>query len=570
MLSVERLRKSFGTRTLFHQVSFRLPKGTRTALVGENGVGKSTLLKMIAGMEMPDRGVITVGKGMLVGYLPQETRAEGKESAREFLLRAVGINALEEKMKVLEGRLDQSEVLEKYETLQEQFERLGGYAFLDRAKGVLDGLALGKLDLHRQLSTFSGGEKRKLALAAVLLSGVDLLLLDEPTNNLDLLALLWLEAYLVRSQATVLVASHDRTFLDHVVTRVLAVDSVKHKVELYHGNWSVYSETTAHRFRRAKELYLAEVRERERVVASAEEKLRWAQETKGKISRDRDKLAANFKKERAIKKFTGSAKALEGRLVRLKKYEKPFERPPLEFKLISDLSTAPPAILASRLSVGYEKKHPVLRSVSLNLPFGARAAFLGENGAGKSTLLKTLQGILLPLSGNIRLGKGAIFGDLLQEGEQLDGSLSAFQYFEKRFHLTDQEKILLLLSRFGFVPEEALVKIARLSPGERIRLTLATLVYQGANILLLDEPTNHLDLEAIQALEDALRAYTGTLLLVTHDRSFLASVPLDHFFLIKTGKVVSLASSEEYESGLQQEAKRRFKRLEERFGRVPR
>lgn len=565
MLAVKRLRKSFGTRRLLHEVSFTLPAGMRMAMVGENGTGKSTLLKIIAGLEPADRGFVTITKGKLVGYLPQETKVEGEESALEFLYRSSGVTTFEQEMKALEPEIADPEKLALYEKAQENFERLGGYAFLDRAKGVLDGLALVSLDLSRPLDTFSGGEKRKLALAAVLLSGVDLLLLDEPTNNLDLVALLWLEAYLVRSGATVLVASHDRAFLDHVVTRVLAIDPMKHSAQIYNGNWSVYAETKAHLFRRAKELYGAEQRERDRVVTSAAEKIHWAEETKKKRGPDRDKLASNYKKERAIKKFTGSAKALEGRLDRLNEHEKPFERPPLEFALTADTKIAPPAVTLTRVAVGYGKQR-VVSGVALRLPFGSRVALLGENGAGKSTLLKTITGHLEPIVGNVRLGKGVIFGDLMQEGENLPLDLTPIAYFAKRYRVFERERVLLMLSQFGFVPDEADVKIGRLSPGERVRLVLASLVHQGANVLTLDEPTNHLDLEAIEALEDALTAYAGTLIIVTHDRTFLTHVKLDSAYLIADGKLEPIADYAAYALRLEREAKRRLKRLEERLG----
>lgn len=565
MLAVKRLRKSFGTRRLLHEVSFTLPAGMRMAMVGENGTGKSTLLKIIAGLEPADRGFVTITKGKLVGYLPQETKVEGEESALEFLYRSSGVTTFEQEMKALEPEIADPEKLALYEKAQENFERLGGYAFLDRAKGILDGLALVSLDLSRPLDTFSGGEKRKLALAAVLLSGVDLLLLDEPTNNLDLVALLWLEAYLVRSGATVLVASHDRAFLDHVVTRVLAIDPMKHSAQIYNGNWSVYAETKAHLFRRAKELYGAEQRERDRVVTSAAEKIHWAEETKKKRGPDRDKLASNYKKERAIKKFTGSAKALEGRLDRLNEHEKPFERPPLEFALTADTKIAPPAVTLTRVAVGYGKQR-VVSGVALRLPFGSRVALLGENGAGKSTLLKTITGHLEPIVGNVRLGKGVIFGDLMQEGENLPLDLTPIAYFAKRYRVFERERVLLMLSQFGFVPDEADVKIGRLSPGERVRLVLASLVHQGANVLTLDEPTNHLDLEAIEALEDALTAYAGTLIIVTHDRTFLTHVKLDSAYLIADGKLEPIADYAAYALRLEREAKRRLKRLEERLG----
>ncbi|MFZ1654746.1 MAG: ABC-F family ATP-binding cassette domain-containing protein [Candidatus Moraniibacteriota bacterium] len=568
MLSVKRIRKSFGTRRLLHEVSFNLTRGQRMALVGENGTGKSTLLKIIAGIESADKGHVVLAKGVLVGYLAQETIATGDETALEFLYQATGISALETEMAELEPEIDQPACLAQYEALRERFERLGGYAFLDRAKGILDGLALDSLDLHRSLDTFSGGEKRKLALAAVLLSGVDLLLLDEPTNNLDLVALLWLEAYLVRSGATILVASHDRTFLDHVVSRVLAIDPVKHGVVLYNGNWSVYAETKAHALRRAKELYGAQERERERVVASAAEKIHWADVTKKKRGPDRDKLAANYKKERAIKKFTGSAKALEGRLGRLSDHEKPFERPPLEFALVPGVKTAPPAISLTRVTIGYDKKQPIARGLTLRLPFRSRTALLGANGSGKTTLIKTIMGLIPPLVGTVRVGKGAVFGDLLQEGENLPLTETAIVYFAKRFRLFERSEVLLLLSRFGFVPDDADVKIGALSPGERVRLVLASLVYRGANILILDEPTNHLDLEAIEALEDALTVFPGTVLLITHDRTFLAHVPLDQSYILIDGTLESIPDYAAYAKRLEREAKRRLKRLEERLGKV--
>lgn len=566
MLSVKRIRKSFGTRRLLHEVSFNLNAGQRMALVGENGTGKSTLLKIIAGLEPSDKGMVMIAKGRLVGYLPQETIAEGSETALQFLHDATGIGRVEREMKSLEPFLDQPDRLAEYEALTDRFERLGGYAFLDRAKGILDGLALVSLDLNRPLDTFSGGEKRKLALAAVLLSGVDLLLLDEPTNNLDLVALLWLEAYLVRSGATLLVASHDRTFLDHVVLRVLAIDPVKHGVMLYNGNWSVYAETKAHALRRAKELYSAEQRERERVVTSAAEKIHWAEETKKKVAPDKDKFASNYKKERAIKKFTGSAKALEGRLERLNEHEKPFERPPLEFELEPGAKTAPPAITLTRARIGYDKKHPVASGITLRFPFRSRTVLLGANGSGKSTLIKTIMGLIPPLSGTVRVGKGAVFGDLMQEGENLPLEETAITYFAKRFRLYERSDVLLLLSHFGFVPDEATVKISRLSPGERVRLVIASLVHAKANILILDEPTNHLDLEAIEALEEALAAYPGTVLLVTHDRAFLSHLAFDQAYLLADGKLESIPDYAAYAKRLGREAERRLKRLEERLG----
>jgi ATPase subunit of ABC transporter with duplicated ATPase domains len=567
MLVVRKIRKSFGTKQLFQQASFALARGQRVALVGPNGAGKSTLLKMIAGLESLEKGEIDIGERTLVGYLAQESLAEGDETALAYLRRLAGVTTLEAEMAALEPKLDQSEVLEAYERLENDYRRLGGYQFLDKAKGVLDGLALSGVGLDRPVRMLSGGEKRKLSLAAVLLRGVDLLLLDEPTNNLDLPALLWLERYLRALPVALLVASHDRTFLDRVAEKVLEIDTVKHALVLYSGNWSVYAETKAHAFRRAKELYRAQEEERVRVAASAEEKMRWVERTKDRPLRDGDKFAANFKKERAIRKFTTSAKALEGRLKRLDKYEKPFERIPLTFTFPAAGKTTPPTLALERAVLGYRKGTPLTRPSSLRIPFGRRVALLGTNGAGKSTLLKTLSKKMKPLAGKVLVSRSVLFGDLMQEHENIPAHMTPIQYFSAALSCHDAERARFLLARFGFSPDAATERINRLSPGERVRFIMATLVERGANVLLLDEPTNHLDLEAIEALEEALAVYPGTFLLVSHDRAFLAHVPIDDFYVLESGKLVRLPDFREYAARLERSAARRLKRLSEKVGR---
>lgn len=560
MLTVTKLRKSFGSKRLFWNAGFSVGRHQRIALIGPNGSGKSTLLKMLAGLEPMDRGEIQLVKNTLVGYLPQETMAHGRVTTLAFLRQAAGLGELERNMRLLESQLADESTLLQYEALQETYQKLGGYAFLDRAASVLSGLALPTNLLDRSLISLSGGEKRKVALAGVILRGVDLLLLDEPTNNLDLPALLWLEIYLKQFKGSFIVASHDRAFLDRVVEKVLDIDTEKHMLHMQKGNWSTVAAVRAHALRRAKEHYRAQEAEKERLAESATEKMEWVDRTRNKRAPDRDKFASNYKKERAIKKFTGASQALEHRRKRLTQYEKPFERVPLEFTLNKEAKLRPPTVTLTKVTLGYERANPVAKQVSLRIPYGQRVLLLGLNGSGKSTLLKTITGEIEPLVGKVTRGKSVIFGDVMQEHQTLPLSLTPLQYFAKTLHVFDEQVVLLLLARFQFSPEVAREKIEFLSPGERVRFLLATLAARGANVILLDEPTNHLDVEAIEALEEALAEYRGTLLVVTHDEAFLSHLTVDECYLLEQGKLLSIPGFAAYQERAHRLAQQKLRR----------
>ena len=550
MLTLRDVRKRYGTERVLEKVSFSVGEGQKVALVGLNGSGKSTLLKIIAGLETPDRGTVVMPNRLLIGYLPQEAVAESAVTLMSYLRQMAGLETLEKEMARLEPRLDQGEVMTAYEALQSEYERLGGYDFARQSNHILEGLMLKHIASDRLVSELSGGEKRKVALAGVLLRGVDLLLLDEPTNNLDLPALLWLERYLNRSRATVIIASHDRRFLDNVVKKVLEIDWYRRDVTMYTGGWSAFAEMKAHSIRKHKEQYRAQEEERGRLLLSIGQKMDWVERVKGKRAPDHDKLSSNFKKERATKKFTMSAKALEERQKRLKKIERPSVRDPLIITFDESLEKAEQgSIVLKKLRFGYPDGFQgglaspetfVGGPINLTIPFGSRIAILGNNGVGKSTLLKTISGELAPLFGERICGKQLMFGYLMQEHENVSRATTPIELFKRRLDIFDRDIIALHLSEFQFSPTVLDDKIASFSPGERVRLILALLSALSANVLILDEPTNHLDLEAIEALEEALETYTGTIILVTHDRRFLERMRLTERYLLADGVLTSI------------------------------
>lgn len=572
MLTLRNIRKTYGLHRILEKVSFSLGEGQKVALVGQNGVGKSTILKIAAGLETFERGERIIPNRCLVGYLPQEVEALSDETLLEYLRRMAGLAELEKDMHRLEKNLDEEAILEQFELVQHDYERLGGYDFERRAKSVLEGLFLSHVGLNRSISELSGGERRKAALAGVLLRGVDILLLDEPTNNLDLPALLWLENYLRRSKATCLIASHDRRFLDHVVKKVVEIDWFSRGAIMYTGGWSEFAEMKAHAFRRHKEQYRMQEEERDRLFESIAEKKEWVIRVQEKAAPDNDKFTSNYKKERATRKFDASAKALEGRQKRLDDIERPHERPPLNIVLEAE-KNEDSSIVLKQLVFGYSARTRAIDReafqggpIDLTIPLGARIAIVGNNGVGKSTLLQTITGTLLPLSGEVICGGKVVFGYLMQEHENISQALTPRELFKKRLLNFDVFETSLCLSAFQFPPDTLDSKIASLSPGERVRLILALLSMLHANVLVLDEPTNHLDLEAIEALEEALAEYPGTILLVTHDRLFLERLQLSARYLLKDGLLTLILDYAAYEQSALPQVKRVLKRLEEKHG----
>lgn len=547
MLTIKNIQKNIGGQRVLFKASFSLGEGQRAALIGLNGVGKSTLLKIIAGIEEPITGKVMLPNRVLLGYLPQEAVADKDMTLGEYLREMAGLGGIEAELKSLETHLAEPEAQAKYDVLMAEFERLGGYEFERRMQKVVKGLRIKHLDPTRSILTLSGGERRKIALAGVLLRGVDVLLLDEPTNNLDLPALQFLESWIKASKTTCLIASHDRRFLDEVVTKVIEIDWYKRNTEIFAGNWTQFMETKEHARRRIKEQYRLQEEERTRLLVSKDEKIDWVERVWDKKKRDNDKQADHFKKERAAKKFSASARALEGREKRLHKIDKPVEKEPLELEFFEPQENAGEfSVIFDNVVAGYGDTFKV-GPIDWIIEYGQKVALLGDNGVGKTTLLKILAGELKPLAGKVLVGEGIQMGYLVQEHDLLlqNENMTLENYLKQRLPFELHESIGSLMGMYQLSPLFLSNKMKHLSPGERVRALLLILVEQRANCLVLDEPTNHLDLESIEAFEEAMNAFPGMVILVTHDRAFLEHVHLDQKVTLKDGKLsIEIKSTE--------------------------
>lgn len=560
MLVVKKVSKIYGVRTILAGVTFALGPGQKAALVGPNGVGKSTLLKILAGIEPPHKGEVSIARHIGVGYLAQEVDALARETVEEYIRRVSGIIEIEKKMQALEPRLDEEAVLEEYTEIAELYQRAGGYEFERRIRNVLDGFQLTSIGLDHQIAELSGGQKTKISLAAILLKGVDMLFLDEPTNNLDLPALIWLEEYLIASPAICVIASHDRRFLDRVVTKILEIDWFKRNASLHTGNYTDYANRKALEIRRLREEYRLQQEELKRLKAAALEKHDWAAAGAIQPWTDNDKMGRNFARDRS-KKLSVTGNAITTRMENIERVEKLEERAPLQIKFTDIPEEERQNIALTDTVVGYEKGFQ-FGPVSMNIPFGSRIGIVGANGSGKSTLLKTITGDLEPLSGTVERGDALRIGNFTQEHENMPKYQTIKWLFGEVAGIYDMAKIVILLHRFHIAAQDpSRDTIGELSPGERARLLLAVYSEMNVNVLVLDEPTNHLDIEAIETLEEILENYEGTVILVTHDRYFLERIPKLDTYLLANEKLEHMGNYEEYADKLAKEAQFMVRRL---------
>ncbi len=502
MLRIEGLVKDYGGQRVLNGASLLLKPGERVALVGANGAGKSTLLKIAAGIEEPDAGQVAVPRGTAIGYLPQDAAVEPGRTLHDEVLSAVSdLLSLERQMRELERHIDTHDlpeadlqrVVHEHAALQEAFERRGGYAIEAEVGKVLAGLGFEAGDRDRPTMEFSGGWQMRIALARLLLARPDVLLMDEPTNHLDLAATEWLESYVRDSQSSLLIVSHDRSFLDAVAQRVVEIR--RGVVESFPGNYSAYRAERARRDEALQAIAERQHEEAERIEAYIR---RYKEGNRATMAKSREKMLARLEAERV----DGPRRQ---RTVKLA-----FPPCPPSGQEVVRLSHAGQRY-GDRL---------VLDDVSLTIERGERVALLGPNGAGKSTLLRLIAGRERPAGGLAGHGVGVRVAFFAQDqSEHLDPAKSVLdEVYQAAPTQWDVQSVRDLLGRFLFSGDEQLKPVAGLSGGERSRIALAKLLLRPSNLLLLDEPTNHLDVATRERLEETLTTYTGTLVFATHDR----------------------------------------------------
>jgi len=530
-----------GPRTLFESLDLTVSPGDVVGVVGANGAGKSTLLRLLAGASTPIAGrVSTAPSDAFVGWLPQEHERIAGETIAGYLGRRTGATratrAMEDAAAALES--EDPDAPDVYAVALDHWLATGAPDLEDRAPAVLAELGL-DLGLATLMTTLSGGQAARAALAALLLSRFDVVLLDEPTNDLDLAGLERLESFVRGLRAGVVVVSHDREFLARCVTRVVELDLAQRQVAVHDGGYEAYLEERAVARRHAREAYEEFADKKADLVSRARTQREWSSQGVRNAMRkapDNDKIRRRAQSE-SSEKQAQKVRQMESRIARLEEVEEPRKEWVLQF----DIATAPRsssvvAVLdAAVVRLGDFRLGPV----SLQVSAGDRIAITGPNGAGKTTLLRLLLGHVAPDEGRATLGASVAVGEIDQARTSLAEALPLGDAFEAAVPAMTPAEVRTLLAKFGLKADQVGSLVHRLSPGERTRAAMALLQARGVNLLVLDEPTNHLDLPAIEQLEQALATYDGTLLLVSHDRRMLANVTLDQRWDVDGGRVAA-------------------------------
>ncbi|GIG28985.1 ABC-F family ATP-binding cassette domain-containing protein [Cellulomonas marina] len=534
----------FGDRELFTGVELVVAPGDVVGLVGPNGAGKSTLLQVLAGRRAPDAGTVSVSPpDARLGYLAQEVERLPDETVRAHLERRTGVAAAQAAMDAAADALGAGEAGadDRYATALEDWLALGGADLDTRLGQVAEEIGLG-VDLDAAMTSLSGGQAARVGLAALLLSRYDLYLLDEPTNDLDAAGLDLLEDFVARSEAPVVVVSHDREFLSRTVTSVVEIDRSLQRVLVYGGSYDAYLEERSTARRRAREAYEEYAGRRDALAARARMQRAWME--KG-VRNARRKATDNDKHVKAFRGQTSEKQAAKARqsdraLERLEVVEEPRK----EWQLQMSIAAAPRAgaVVATARAAVVERGGFRLGPVDLQLDWQDRVAVTGPNGAGKSTLLGLLLGRVRPTSGDAGLGPAVLVGEVDQARALFEGDEPLADAFARQVPDWTGADVRTLLAKFGLGRHHVPRPASSLSPGERTRAALALLQARGVNLLVLDEPTNHLDLPAIEQLEAALEAFDGTLLLVTHDRRMLETVRLTRRLHVEDGVVEEVAA----------------------------
>ncbi|MFC5464020.1 ABC-F family ATP-binding cassette domain-containing protein [Lederbergia graminis] len=526
LLQIQQLTKYFGAELILSNIKLEIQTNDRIALVGRNGAGKSTLLKIIAGHLSYDSGQIVKPKDVTIDYLAQNTGLESKLSIWDEMLSVFAkVREMEKEIRQIELDLatvsesEAAKLLHEYDRLQVKFKEIGGYQYESDIRSVLHGLRFYEKDCSTLISTLSGGQKTRLALAKLLLTKPDLLILDEPTNHLDIETLSWLEQYLANYSGAVLIVSHDRYFLDKVVTQVYELSRTE--IKKFHGNYSKYLDQKA-------ELYEREMKQFEK-----------QQEEVAKLQ---DFIQRNLARASTTKRAQSRRKQLD----RMQLMDRPKGgEKSASFSFDIERQSGNDVLKVRDASIGYDHQ-ALAQHIDFSIFRQDSIALVGPNGVGKSTLLKTIIKKIQLLAGNIDYGTNVSIGYYDQEQAELSSNKTVLQELWDHYPLKDEKEIRTVLGNFLFSGDDVLKIVSTLSGGEKARLALAILMLEKSNFLILDEPTNHLDLDSKEILENALVDYPGTILFVSHDRYFINRIATKVIELTPDGAVEYLGDYDYY------------------------
>jgi ATPase subunit of ABC transporter with duplicated ATPase domains len=505
MIRIENISKSNSHRILYIEASAALNRGEKIGLVGPNGAGKTTLFRMITGEEQPDEGQVVVEKGMTVGYFDQDVgEMSGRSAVAEVMEGAGPVSEVAAELRELEAamsdpdRMDEMDtIIERYGEVQARYEELDGYALEGRAREVLDGLSFSQEMMDGDVSKLSGGWKMRVALARILLMRPDVMLLDEPSNHLDLESLIWLEDFLKNYDGALLMTSHDREFMNRIVTKIIEIDAGN--LTTYSGDYGFYEQQRAQN-----------------------EKQQQAQ-----FERQQAMLAKEIKFIERFKARASHASQVQSRVKKLEKIDRvepPKRRQTVAFEFAPAPRSGEDVVALKKVNKAYGNR-TIYGELDFMVRRKERWCIMGVNGAGKSTLLKLVTGTAEPDSGNVTLGASVKLGYFAQHAmDVLDGDSTILEWLEERFPKAGQAPLRALAGCFGFSGDDVEKRCRVLSGGEKARLVMAAMLFDPPNFLVLDEPTNHLDLDTKEMLIKALSDYEGTMLFVSHDRHFLAAL----------------------------------------------
>ena len=509
VLSASNLTKTYGTDVILEGVDFHINGGDRVGLVGRNGAGKTTLLNMITGELIPDEGQIFFPQDLKMGYLKQRDSFNSEntviEEINNIFVPLKEIEAeIEKTADMIAKNPDDTKLIDKLDKLHQEYDRRGGYTYKSEITGILNSMAFGEEFFDKKISTLSGGERTRLALAALLLEKPDLLILDEPTNHLDIGTLKWLEQYLSSYRGSIIIVSHDRYFLDRSVNRIFEIEH--HKLKAYEGNYSAFAEKK----RKLRDAELRAYSNQQREIARQEDMIRRM-------------------KERGTEKLAKRAQSREKRLKGIERIDAP-ERQEGRMKISfsQDFQSGNDVIFTENISKSFghgQSRRVLFENVSMDIKRGEKVCIVGPNGAGKTTLLKILLQQINPEKGRVKIGHNVTFGYYDQGQQLLNPRNTVLEEMKETYRSYTDTQMRSILGRFLFRNDDVFLTVGDLSGGEKARLSLLKMMLGGANTLLLDAPTNHMDIESKEVFEEALAEFPGTAIIISHDRYFLQRIP---------------------------------------------